>query len=81
LFVAEFGDKTQLAVLILAASYAAPISVFVGASLAVILIAVTSVIIGTNLARFLTKRWLGRLSASLFVVAGGLLILEALVGA
>ena len=81
LFVAEFGDKTQLAVLILAASYAAPISVFVGASLAVILIAVTSVIIGTNLARFLAKRWLGLLSSSLFLVAGGLLILEALVGA
>ncbi len=81
LFVAEFGDKTQLAVLILAASHAAPISVFVGASLAVILIAVTSVIIGTNLARFLAKRWLGLLSSSLFLVAGGLLILEALVGA
>jgi putative Ca2+/H+ antiporter (TMEM165/GDT1 family) len=81
LFVAEFGDKTQLAVLILAASYVAPISVFVGASLAVILIAVTSVIIGTNLARFLAKRWLGLLSSSLFLVAGGLLILEALVGA
>jgi putative Ca2+/H+ antiporter (TMEM165/GDT1 family) len=78
-FVAEFGDKTQLAVLILAASYAAPISVFIGASFAVTLIAVTSVIIGTNLARFLAKRWLGLVSSSLFLIAGALLILEALV--
>ena len=58
LFVAEFGDKTQIAVIILAATYAAPVSVFAGAGAAETLIAVTSVIIGTNLARFLTKRWI-----------------------
>jgi putative Ca2+/H+ antiporter (TMEM165/GDT1 family) len=81
LFIAEFGDKTQLAVIILAASYAAPVSVFVGASLAVTLIAVTSVVIGANLARFLAKRWLGLVSSSLFLIAGVLLILDALVAA
>jgi putative Ca2+/H+ antiporter (TMEM165/GDT1 family) len=77
LFVAEFGDKTQLAVVILAASYAAPFSVFLGASLAVTLIAVTSVIIGTSLARFLTQRWLGLVSSGLFLAAGVLLIIDA----
>jgi putative Ca2+/H+ antiporter (TMEM165/GDT1 family) len=79
LFVAEFGDKTQLAVIILAASYAAPVSVFVGAGLAETVIAITSVIIGTNLSRFLTKRWLGLVSSSLFLAAGVVLILDALV--
>jgi putative Ca2+/H+ antiporter (TMEM165/GDT1 family) len=77
LFVAEFGDKTQLAVVILAASYAAPVSVFLGASLAVTVIAVTSVIIGTSLARFLTQRWLGLVSSGLFLAAGVLLIIDA----
>lgn len=79
LFVAEFGDKTQLAVVILAASYAAPVSVFLGASLAVTLIAATSVIIGTSLARFLTQRWLGLVSSGLFLAAGVLLVIDALI--
>ena len=76
---AEFGDKTQLAVIILAASYAAPASVFAGAGLAETVIAVTSVVIGTNLSRFLTKRWIGLVSSSLFLAAGVLLVLDALV--
>jgi putative Ca2+/H+ antiporter (TMEM165/GDT1 family) len=79
LFLAEFGDKTQLAVIILAASYAAPVSVFAGAGLAETVIAGTSVVIGTNLSRFLTKRWIGLVSSSLFLAAGVLLVLDALV--
>jgi putative Ca2+/H+ antiporter (TMEM165/GDT1 family) len=79
LFVAEFGDKTQLAVVILAASYAAPVSVFIGASLAEALIAVSSVIIGASLARFITQRWLGFVSSVLFLAAGVLLIFDAMV--
>jgi putative Ca2+/H+ antiporter (TMEM165/GDT1 family) len=80
LFVAEFGDKTQLAVVILAASYAAPVSVFIGASLAESLIAVSSVIIGASLARFITQRWLGFVSSILFLAAGVLLIFDAIIG-
>lgn len=78
-FLAEFGDKTQVAVIILAATSAAPISVFAGASLAETLVAVTSVIIGVSLSRILTRRWLETLSTTLFIVAGALLILEAFV--
>ncbi len=78
-FLAEFGDKTQIAVIILAATSAAPISVFAGASLAEVLVAVTSVIIGVGLSRILTKRWLEALSTTLFIAAGALLILEAFV--
>jgi Ca2+/H+ antiporter, TMEM165/GDT1 family len=78
-FLAEFGDKTQIAVIILAATAAAPISVFAGASLAEVLVAVTSVMIGVGLSRILTKRWLEGLSTTLFIVAGALLILEAFV--
>jgi putative Ca2+/H+ antiporter (TMEM165/GDT1 family) len=76
-FLAEFGDKTQIAVIILAATYAAPLSVFAGASLAETLVAVTSVIIGTGLARILTRRWIEALSSALFIIAGALLILDA----
>jgi putative Ca2+/H+ antiporter (TMEM165/GDT1 family) len=78
LFVAEFGDKTQIAVIILAATAAAPFSVFAGASLAESLIAVTSVFIGVGLTKALAARWVEGASTALFLIAGVLLILEAL---
>lgn len=78
LFLAEFGDKTQLAVIILAATSAAPVSVFAGASLAIALVAVTSVLIGAGLSKVVAAPWVERVSAVLFLAAGVLLILEAL---
>lgn len=77
IFLAEFGDKTQIAVIILAATYAAPFSVFAGASLAESLVAVTSVVIGLGMSKVLSKRWLATVSTGLFLIAGILLILEA----
>jgi putative Ca2+/H+ antiporter (TMEM165/GDT1 family) len=77
-FLAEMGDKTQIAVLVLAATEAAPISVFAGASAALVFVAATSVFIGAQLARRMTEKTVRTLSAALFVVAGVLLIGEAL---
>ena len=76
-FVAELGDKTQLAVIVLAATSAAPVSVFAGASLGLAGIAVTSVLIGRTLARVLQARWLRLASTALFVAAGIFLLVEA----
>ena len=76
-FLAEFGDKTQIAVIILAASYDAPGSVFLGGSAGLALIAVLSVVIGTGLSRVLSEKWLRLLSTVLFILAGALLIVEA----
>jgi len=76
-FLAEFGDKTQLAVIILAATYDAPISVFLGGSAGLSLIAVSSVVIGVGLARVLSEKWLRLIATVLFIVAGALLIIEA----
>lgn len=76
-FLAEFGDKTQIAVILLAASLDAPVSVFLGASLGLCLVAVSSVLIGAALARVLTEKWLRVISTVLFIAAGVLLIVEA----
>ncbi len=76
-FLAEFGDKTQIAVIILAATYDAPLSVFLGGSVGLSLIAVSSVIIGTGLSRILSEKWLRLVSTALFIIAGVLLIVEA----
>lgn len=79
-FLAEFGDKTQLAVIILAATYDAPVSVFLGGSAGLALIAVSSVVIGAGLSRVLSQKWIRLVSAALFIIAGVLLIAEALAG-
>ncbi len=76
-FLAEFGDKTQIAVIILAASYAAPLSVFLGGSAGLSLIAVSSIAIGMGLSRVLSEKWLRFVSTALFILAGVLLIVEA----
>ena len=77
--VAELGDKTQLAVIVLAATTSAPVSVFFGASLALVLIAGSSVLIGTALSRIVEAGTMRIIGALLFVVAGILLIGEAAV--
>ena len=76
-FLAEFGDKTQIAVIILAASYEAPVSVFLGAGLGLTAICAMSVVIGVGLAKVLSEKWLRVVSTVLFIAAGVLLILEA----
>lgn len=76
-FLAELGDKTMLAVIALSGALAAPVSVFAGASLALLTIAIVSVVLGRVLKRYITARWLRIVSAALFIGAGVLAILEA----
>ena len=77
-FIAELGDKTMIAVIALSGSLAAPVSVFAGASLGLLAIVVVSVAMGRVLRRYITARWLRYVGAGLFLVAGVVTILEAL---
>jgi len=77
--VAELGDKTQIAVIILVASTGAPLSVFAGASVGLTAVAGASVAIGTGLARILHADRMRVASTLLFIAAGVLLIVEALI--
>ena len=79
-FLAEFGDKTQIAVIVLAATHSAPVSVFLGASLGLVLLVLLSVAIGAGLARILDIKLIKAVSAGLFILAGILIIVEALLG-
>src|SRR3990170_3351786 len=72
----ELGDKTQLAVIALAASLAAPGEAFVGACLAMALMMGIAVVIGDRLARFLKPKTLRLVGAALFLFAGALLLVE-----
>lgn len=79
--LAEMGDKTQLAVVVLAASEAAPLSVFAGASAGLVAVTALSLVIGKELSKRLPESRVRLVSAVLFVGAGILLVAAALLGA
>ncbi len=73
LFVAELGDKTQLAVLSLAGKHGSPWSVFVGGALALTGVTALGVVGGQGLCRLIPDRILLWSSAIAFVVMGVLM--------
>ena len=70
-FIAELGDKTQLATLLFAADReAAKLTVFVGASLALILASAIGVVAGGALAGLVDPRWLRYVAGVGFIGIG-----------
>ena len=72
-FLAELGDKTQLAALGLTAKSKNPLVVFLSASLALVVATLIGVLIGDALVRFIPEFWLKRGVALLFILVGLLL--------
>jgi putative Ca2+/H+ antiporter (TMEM165/GDT1 family) len=70
IFVAELGDKTQLALIALAASTGALWSTFVGGTLALWAVAAIGVGLGSTLLRRIPRHWMHRVAAMLFLVFG-----------
>jgi putative Ca2+/H+ antiporter (TMEM165/GDT1 family) len=78
LFVAELGDKTQLAVISMTAKYKMPIWIFVGATLALAAVTALGVLGGELLTRFISEMILRKVAAALFVGMGLLMWFEKL---
>lgn len=78
LFLAELGDKTQLAVITMTASTESKISVFLGASLALITVTLLGVLFGGVLSQWVPVEWLQRIVAVAFIVIGVLMLLGKL---
>ncbi|KEF42700.1 MAG: hypothetical protein ER33_03945 [Cyanobium sp. CACIAM 14] len=70
-FLAELGDKTQLAALLLSAQSGQPLTVFLGASLALICSSLVGVLLGRWLSTMMPPHQLER-AAGLLMVALGL---------
>jgi putative Ca2+/H+ antiporter (TMEM165/GDT1 family) len=70
LFVAELGDKTQLAVISMTAKHKSPIWIFAGATLALAAVTGIGVLGGELLTRFIPEMILRKLAAVLFVIMG-----------
>lgn len=69
IFLAELGDKTQLAVMGLA-SAEPPVPVWLGATLALAMTSAVGVIAGRALMRYISVIWLHRVSGLLFIAFG-----------
>jgi putative Ca2+/H+ antiporter (TMEM165/GDT1 family) len=69
-FLAELGDKTQLAALLLSAESGRPVVVFVGASLALICSSLVGVLLGRWLATVMAPEQLERAAGVLMVALG-----------
>ncbi len=69
-FLAELGDKTQLAALLLSAESGRPVLVFVGASLALISSSLVGVVLGRWLSRVVPPHQLERGAGILMITLG-----------
>ena len=69
-FLAELGDKTQLAALLLAAESGRPVVVFIGASLALICSSLVGVLLGRWLSSLMAPQQLERAAGVLMVGLG-----------
>lgn len=74
LFLAELGDKTQLAVITMSAKTDSKVAVFVGASLALVLVSLLGVLLGGVLTQYIPTEWLQRIVAVAFIVIGVLML-------
>jgi Ca2+/H+ antiporter, TMEM165/GDT1 family len=75
-FLAELGDKTQLATLALSTSGRSRWAVLVGAATALVLTSVIAVVAGEAIARVVPPVWLRRGSGALMIALGALLLIQ-----
>jgi putative Ca2+/H+ antiporter (TMEM165/GDT1 family) len=69
-FLAEMGDKTQIATVAMAAQYAQVLAVVAGTTLGMLIANVPVVFAGDRLARRIPMRWVHGLAAALFALLG-----------
>jgi Ca2+/H+ antiporter, TMEM165/GDT1 family len=69
-FIAEFGDKTQLATISLAVEYQSAISVLIGTTLGMIVADGIGIVVGIVLAKRIPERTIKWISASIFIIFG-----------
>jgi Ca2+/H+ antiporter, TMEM165/GDT1 family len=75
IFLAEIGDKTQLATLSLAAGGSSRWIVFAGSAMALVATSAVAVLVGEALTRVVPPIWIKRGAGALFIVLGILFLL------
>jgi putative Ca2+/H+ antiporter (TMEM165/GDT1 family) len=73
-FLAEMGDKTQLAAMTMAADSKRPWAVFIGSSLALVAVSALGVVVGTVIGQYVPIEWVKRVAAVAFIAIGILML-------
>ena len=76
-FLAEMGDKTQIATVAMAAHYAAPLMVVIGTTLGMLIADVPAVFVGDKLANKIPMKLVHSIAAAVFAVLGVATLLGA----
>jgi Ca2+/H+ antiporter, TMEM165/GDT1 family len=76
IFLAEIGDKTQVATLLLSAQSHQPMTVFVGAATALIATSLVGVLLGRWLSKVLQPRTLERVTGIILAIVAVLLLID-----
>jgi len=74
IFLAEMGDKTQLAAMTMAAQTKRPWAVFLGASLALVAVSGLGVVVGGLIGEYVPLEWVKRVAAVAFILIGVLML-------
>lgn len=74
IFLAEMGDKTQLATLSMTASGASKWVVFAGSALALVATSAVAVVFGEAISRLIPPIWIKRAAGVVFLVLGVLYV-------
>lgn len=75
IFLAEMGDKTQIAAMTMAAEKKRPWEVFLGASIGLAAVSAIGIVVGTALGHYLPVEWIKRVAGAAFVVIGVLILI------
>ncbi|MGZ8842539.1 MAG: TMEM165/GDT1 family protein [Pyrinomonadaceae bacterium] len=75
IFLAELGDKTQIAAMTMAAQKKRPWEVFIGAALALTVVSAIGVAVGAAFGHYLPVEWIKRVAGAAFIVIGVLVLI------
>ncbi len=76
IFLAEMGDKTQLAAMTMSAQSKKPWAVFIASALALTAVSAIGVVVGGVVGNYLPLIWIKRAAAIAFIVIGVLILLD-----
>tara|TARA_Y100000589_G_scaffold109804_1_gene104370 strand:- start:32 stop:328 length:297 start_codon:yes stop_codon:yes gene_type:complete len=77
-FIAELGDKTQLATLTLSGTSSKPVAVLLGSSLALILASLLGALAGGSISTLIPEIYLKSIASATFLIIGIRLIIISL---
>ncbi|HSK62352.1 MAG TPA: TMEM165/GDT1 family protein [Pyrinomonadaceae bacterium] len=74
IFLAEMGDKTQLAAMTMSAQTKKPWAVFIGSSIALAAVSALGVVVGGVIGEYVPLEWVKRAAAVAFIIIGILML-------